>query len=178
MVYSAVLMIMLYDWPYQVYQKIGPRMDQATARERFIIEHVAHYSDRLGLQIRPAFVVGPVAASAVAFSGNAVIVVSAEMLDSKRYSDDDVRFILGHELGHVLRLDTYRFWTRWTNSAAARREIAADRIAVRVAGCAAMRMTIANHRAEFMKGFLDDRDHHPHPDQRYQEACGDFRARK
>lgn len=163
---------MLYDWPHQVYQKLGPQMPHVSARQRFVVQQVDEYARRLNLQVEPTFVVGPVPASAGAFSGKAVIVVSQDMLDPGKYSDNDVRFLLAHELGHIARLDAYRFWTRWSDSAAEAREIDADRIAVRVVGCAAMRETVVQHWAEFMKGYNEEGDHHPHPDTRFQQACG------
>lgn len=169
---------MLYDWPHQVYQKLGPRMPQVSARERFIVQQVAEYADRLHLRLKPTFVLGSAPASAGAFSRNAVIVVSPGMLDPSKFTDDDVRFILAHELGHVARLDAYRFWTRWTDGGAEAREIDADRIAVRVVGCDAMRETIAHHRDEFLKGYREDGDHHPHPDKRWQAACGSLSRAK
>jgi hypothetical protein len=171
-IYSAVLLVMLYDWPYQVYQKLGPLMPLSSNRERFIVRQVDDYARRLQLKIKPTFVIGSVPASAGALSGNAVIVVSPGMLDPTGYSDNDVRFFLAHELGHIARLDAYRFWTRWTDAAADVREIDADRIAVRLTGCGAMREAIAHHRDEFMKGYKQAGDHHPHPDTRYEAACG------
>jgi hypothetical protein len=171
-IYSVVLLLMLYDWPHQVYQKLGPRMPQVSARERFVAQQVDEYARRLNLRIEPTFIVGPVPASAGAFSGNAVIVISHGMLDSSKYTDNDVRFILAHEVGHIARLDAYRFWTRWSDGAAEAREIDADRIAVRVVGCEAMRETIDHHRAEFLKGYNEEGDHHPHPDRRFEQACG------
>lgn len=163
---------MLYDWPHQVYQKLGPRMPQVSARERFIARQVDEDARRLQLQLKPTFIIGSVPASAGAFSGNAVIVISPGMLDPTKYTDNDVRFLLAHELGHIARLDAYRFWTRWTAGAAEAREVDADRIAVRVVGCDAMRETVVHHWDEFMKGYKDEGDHHPHPDKRFQEACG------
>lgn len=170
--YSAFLLIMLYDWPYQVYQKIGPRMPATTVREKFITAQFHDYAQQLRIPVKPAFVIGPAPASAGALSGNAVVVISPEMLDPDKFSDNDVRFILAHELGHIARLDAYRFWTRWTDAASETREIDADRIGVRVAGCDAMRETVAHHWNEFLKGYEDDVDHHPHPDRRLREACG------
>jgi Zn-dependent protease with chaperone function len=170
--YSAVLMLMLYDWPHQVYRKIGPPMQQVTERERFIAEQVDSYSKSLRARIKPIFVMGPVPASAGAFSRNAVIVISRDMLDPRRFTDNDIRFILAHEVGHIVRLDAYRFWTRWTTAGAEAREIAADKLGVELVGCDAMRETVAHHWAEFMKGYEDDKDHHPHPETRLREACG------
>jgi Zn-dependent protease with chaperone function len=169
---------MLYDWPHQVYQKLGPPMPRVSVRERFISQQVDEYASRLQLQVTPTFVVGSVPASAGALSGNAVIVVSPGMLDPTKYTDNDVRFLLAHELGHVARLDAYRFWTRWTEEAAEAREIDADRIAVRLAGCEAMREVIVRHWGEFMKGYKEAEDHHPHPDKRFQEACGSLSRAK
>ena len=36
-VYSDALLAMLYDWPHQVYQRLGPRMGAATVREQFVV---------------------------------------------------------------------------------------------------------------------------------------------
>lgn len=171
-IYSAALLAMLYDWPHQVYQKLGPRMGAVTAREQFIIQEVDDYARRLRLRLNPTFVIGSVPAAAGAFSGNAVIVVSPAMLDLAKFSDNDVRFILAHEVGHVARLDSYRFWTRWTDSGAAARELDADRIAVRLVGCDAMRETVARHWHEFLKGYQEEGDYHPHPERRLSEVCG------
>ena len=172
-IYSAALLAMLYDWPHQVYQKLGPRMGAATAREQFIVQEVDDYARRLRLRLNPTFVIGSAAAAAGAFSGNAVIVVSPGMLDREKFSDNDVRFILAHEVGHVARLDAYRFWTRWTDGGAAARELDADRIAVRLVGCGAMKETVARHWHEFLKGYQEEGDHHPHPDTRLSEVCGE-----
>lgn len=109
-------------------------------------------------------------AAAGAFFGNAVIIVSPAMLDSEKFSDNDIRFILAHEVGHVARLDAYRFWTRWPDSGAAARELDADRIAVRLVGCEAMKETIARHRNEFLKGCQEKGGHHPHPNMRLSEV--------
>lgn len=170
-IYSAVLLAMLYDWPYQIYQRLGPRMSETTARERFIVQEVGAYADRLQLRLKPTFVVGSVPASAGAFSGNAVIVIPPEMLDASKWSDNEVRFILAHEVGHIARLDAYRFWTRWTERGAEGRESDADHIAVGLVGCRAMEETVARYWGEFMKGYQEKGDHHPHPSQRLQHAC-------
>jgi len=170
--YSAVLLIMLYDWPYQVYRKLGPGMPEVTVREQFIAAQFHDYARRLRVDVKPTFVIGAAPASVGAFSGNAVIVISPEMLDPAKFTDNDVRFILAHELGHIARLDAYRFWTRWTSEAAEGREIDADRIAVRVTGCDAMRETVAHHWDEFLKGYQEEGDHHPHPAVRLREVCG------
>lgn len=170
-IYSAVLLAMLYDWPYQIYQKLGPRMSETTARERFIVQEVSAYASRLRLRLKPTFVVGSVPASAGAFSGNAVIVIPLEMLDASKWSDNEVRFILAHEVGHIARLDAYRFWTRWTERGAEGRENDADRIAAGLVGCKAMEETIARYWGEFMKGYQEKGDHHPHPSHRLQHAC-------
>lgn len=170
-IYSAVLLAMLYDWPYQIYQRLGPRMSETTARERFIVQEVDAYADRLQLRVKPTFVVGSVPASAGAFSGNAVIVISRDMLDPSKWSDNEVRFILAHEIGHIARLDAYRFWTRWTESGAEGRESDADHIGVGLVGCRAMEETVARYWGEFMKGYQEKGDHHPHPSQRLRHAC-------
>jgi Zn-dependent protease with chaperone function len=173
-VYSAVLLLMLYDWPHQVYRKLGPRMSLDSDRSRLIAQQFDDYAQRLRMVVKPTFVLGSVPASAGAFSGNAVVVISPDMLDPAKFSDNDVRFILAHELGHIARLDAYRFWTRWTNQAAEVRELDADRIAVRLVGCAAMREAVLHHWAEFMKGYWEDGDHHPHPAERLHQVCGTF----
>ncbi|WP_371765579.1 M48 family metalloprotease [Massilia sp.] len=170
-IYSAVLLAMLYDWPHQVYQKVGPRMPEATSREHLIVQEVTAYATRLNLRLKPTFVVGIVPASVGALSGNAVIVISPEMLDPMKFTDNDVRFILAHEVGHITRLDAYRFWTRWTDRGAEARELDADRIAVTLVGCDAMKETVAHHWDEFMKGYQEEGDHHPHPSARLQHAC-------
>jgi Zn-dependent protease with chaperone function len=175
--YSSVLLLMLYDWPHQVYQKLGPRMGQTTVREHLIVEQFQSHVRRLHLSVRPTFVVGPVPASAGAFSGNAIIVISSAMLDPAKFSDNDVRFIVAHEAGHIARLDVYRFWTRWTRGASEAREIDADKIAVRLVGCAPMVEAITHHWDEFMKGYRDDSDHHPHPSDRLRAACPLSRAK-
>lgn len=162
---------MLYDWPYQIYQRLGPRMSETTARERFIVQEVGAYAGRLQLRLKPTFVVGSVPASAGAFSGNAVIVISPEMLDVSKWSDNEVRFILAHEVGHIARLDAYRFWTRWTERGAEGRESDADHIAVGLVGCRAMEEAVARYWGEFMKGYQEKGDHHPHPSQRLRHAC-------
>lgn len=170
-IYSAVLLTMLYDWPYQIYQRLGPRMSETTARERFIVQEVRAYANRLQLRLKPTFVIGSVPASAGAFSGNAVIVIPPEMMDASKWSDNEVRFILAHEVGHIARLDAYRFWTRWTERGAEGRESDADNIAVSLVGCLAMEETVARYWGEFMKGYQEKGDHHPHPSQRLQHAC-------
>jgi len=170
-IYLAVLLAMLYDWPHQVYQKVGPLMSETTAREHFIVQEVKDYARRLNLRLKPTFVVGIVPGSVGALSGNAVIVISPEMLDPTKFTDNDVRFILAHEVGHITRLDAYRFWTRWTDRGAEARELDADRIAVTLVGCYAMKETVAHHWDEFMKGYQEEGDHHPHPSARLQHAC-------
>jgi Zn-dependent protease with chaperone function len=172
--YSIVLLLMLYDWPHQVYRNLGPRMAAATERERLIVTAVDAYAGRLHLRLTPTFVIGSAPASAGSFSGNAVIVISSAMLNPMKYSDNDVRFILAHEVGHIARLDAYRFWTRWTRGAAAAREIDADRIAVRLVGCSAMRETVMHHWSNFMLGYQEEGDYHPHPNTRLQAVCSVF----
>lgn len=172
--YSCILLVMIYDWPHQVYQKLGPRMPEESMREQFIVRETKELADRLDLRIKPTFVMGSAPASAGAFSGNAVIVVSPELLDRSRFSDEEVRFILAHEIGHIARLDAYRFWTRWTHTAAENRELDADRVAVLLVGCDAMTVTVFHHWSEFLKGFTDDRDHHPYPATRLAHACRTF----
>ena len=172
--YSCVLLVMIYDWPNQVYQKLGPRMPEVSMREQFIVRQTMALADRLDLRIKPTFVMGSAPASAGAFSGNAVIVVSPEILNESHFGDDEVRFILAHEIGHIARLDAYRFWSRWTQHAAENRELDADRIAVLLVGCDAMTVTVTRHWNEFLKGFTDDHDHHPHPAARLAHACRTF----
>lgn len=172
--YSVVLLLMLYDWPHQIYRNLGPRMPAATGRERLIVTAVDVDARRLHLRLTPTFVIGSAPASAGSFSGNAVIVISPSMLDPQQYSNNDVRFILAHEVGHIARLDAYRFWTRWTRGGAATREIDADRIAVRLVGCGAMRETVMHHWSNFILGYHEQGDYHPHPSTRLRDACGDF----
>lgn len=163
---------MLYDWPHQVYRNLGPRMPMATEREQLIVAAVDAFAGRLHLHLAPTFVIGRAPASAGSFSGNAVIVISPAMLDPAMYSDNDVRFLLAHEVGHIARLDAYRFWTRWTRAAAAAREIDADRIAVRLVGCGAMRETVNRHWSNFVQGYHEKGDYHPYPSTRLHDACG------
>lgn len=111
-VYSDALLAMLYDWPHRVYQRLGPRMGAAAVREQFVVKEVDDYTRRLRLRLNPTFFIGRAPAAARVFSGNAVILVSLAMLDPEKFSDNDVRFILAHEVGHVARPDPYRFWTR------------------------------------------------------------------
>jgi hypothetical protein len=162
---------MLYDWPHQVYQKLGPPMKMETVREQFIAGEVRRYAVLLDDRLQPTFVIGSVPAAAGAFSGNAVIVISPAMLDPSQFSDNDIRFILAHEVGHIVRLDSYRFWTKWTRRGAEEREADADRIAVQLVGCVAMREAIDRHWSEFMKGYQEEGDHHPHPVARFHMAC-------
>lgn len=146
-------------------------MPELTAREHLIVQEVNAYAKRLSVRLRPTFVVGGVPASAGALSGNAVIVISPEMLDPTKFTDNDVRFILAHEIGHITRLDAYRFWTRWTDHASEARELDADRIAVTLVGCEAMKETVAHHWNEFMLGYQEEGNHHPHPSARLRYAC-------
>jgi Zn-dependent protease with chaperone function len=170
-IYSVILLLMLYDWPHQVYRKIGPPMAVSTPRQQFIVGAVTDFASRLKMRIKPTFVMGPAPASAGSFSGAAVVVISPSMLDSTRFTDSDLNFILAHEIGHLARLDAYRFWTRWSDASAEARESDADRIAVSLVGCAAMRATIDHHWGEFLDGFKDPHDHHPHPEARYAAVC-------
>jgi Zn-dependent protease with chaperone function len=172
----VLLLLMLYDWPHQVYRNLGPRMPAGTERQRLIATAVDVYAHRLRLRLTPTFVIGSAPASAGSFSGNAVIVISPAMLDPAKYSDNDVTFILAHEVGHIARLDAYRFWTRWTRGGAAAREIDADRIAVRLVGCGAMRETVMHHWSSFMQGYQEEGDYHPHPSTRLHQVCGVFAA--
>lgn len=171
-IYAAVLMFMVYDWPHQVYRKVGPPMSVVTAREQFIAHEVTKYAQQLDMVLKPHLVVGPVPASAGALSGNAVIVVSPAMLDIAQFSDNEIRYVLAHEVGHLARLDAYRFWTKWNRDASAAKEFDADRIAVRLVGCGPMQETVARHWNEFVKGFEEEADFHPHPTHRLAAACG------
>ena len=35
-----------------------------------------------------------------------------------------------------------------------------------------MKETVARHWHEFLKGYQEEGDHHPHPDARLSEVCG------
>ena len=143
-----------------------------TARENFISDRVKEYAQRLHADIRPVFRVGEVPSSAGALSGASVIIVSPAMLDPAKFTEHDIEFILAHEVGHLFRHDAYRFWTTWRRDWAEKRESAADVIGVRLVGCAAMAEAIRNHREAFMLGYLAHTDPHPHPQLRYEIACG------
>lgn len=152
-------------------------MPMETAREKFILSRVSDYAHRLHTNIRPIFRVGEEPASAGALSGASVIIVSPAMLDQTKFTDHDIEFILAHEVGHLTRLDAYRFWTTWRRDWAEKRESAADVIGVSLVGCAAMLEAIRNHREEFMLGYLAHIDPHPHPQQRYTVACGNAKLK-
>lgn len=171
LIYLAILAAFVYSWPYTVYGKLGSLMPQVTPRELLIVTTVNGFAKQRKIAVRPTFRVGVVAASAGAFSGRAVILVSPAMLDEKRFSDGEIRFILGHEIGHIERFDAYRFWTKWNRAWAERRELEADKIGSELAGCSAMASTIKNHYAEFFEGFVSESDPHPHPATRFAHAC-------
>jgi Zn-dependent protease with chaperone function len=170
-VYVLVLCAFIYNWPYTVYQNIGHAMQFETAREKYISSKVTEYAKELGIKVKTNFRVGQVPSSAGALSGASVIIISPAMLDAMQFSDKDIQFVLAHEVGHLARYDAYRFWTTWRREWAERRESAADVIAVKLTGCDAMAEAIKNHGEEFMLGYLDHEDPHPHPFDRYSRAC-------
>lgn len=172
LLYMFALCTFIYSWPYTIYQNIGRPMQTQTPREIYISSKVHQYVRAVGLNIKPIFRIGEVPSSAGALSGASVIIVSPAMLDQKRFSERDLDFILAHEVGHLARYDAYRFWTTWRRDWAEQRELAADAFAAKLAGCKAMAEAIKNHDHDFLLGYLDHEDPHPHPVDRYSRACG------
>lgn len=170
-VYLVAICASIYSWPYLVYRNIGTPMPVKTARTELVKNLTRDYAQRLGLKLRVDFRVGTAAASAGAFSGASVIVVTHDMLNEHAFSDAEVAFIIAHEVGHLARYDAYRFWTTWDRAWAEEREHRADIIGVKLAGCKAMLATVERHRSQFMAGFHNSADPHPHPDSRLGRAC-------
>lgn len=171
-IYSIVIIIFVSIWPYVVYSNTGTMMNDETQREKFIRSIAFDYSKKMKINGNIHFRINNVAGSAGSFSGESIIFISKEMLNTKIYSDNDVRFIIGHELGHIKRYDAYRFWTKWNRSLAEDRELKADKIATNIIGCEPMIEIINNHLKEFMIGYYDDIDPHPNPFIRLKESCG------
>lgn len=110
------------------------------------------------------------------FQGPARIGVSPEMLDPKAYSDDEVRFILAHEMTHIKNHDWLRFWNEYVQTWAEKKELEADAVAGQLAGCAAARSFFNKEWNAAVAAFINDVDHHPHPEQRINVACAGMKA--
>ena len=175
-IYLVVLFFFVYSWPYTVYGKIGSPMPLQTDRQKLIADSVARFAQVRKITIFPKFRIGSVPASAGALSGQAVVIVSPSMLEPDKFSDQEVEFILAHEVGHLERHDAYRFWTTWRRAWAEERELAADKIGVELTSCQAMSETIRRHVVEFMAGFSNHNDPHPHPQRRLQISCPDLKT--
>jgi Zn-dependent protease with chaperone function len=89
------------------------------------------------------------------------------LLNESSFSDSEVTFVLTHEVGHIKRHDSYRPWARAYRKWAEDRELQTDIIGAQLSGCEAMKSLLTRHRKEFIAGWKDESDPHPHPDVRY-----------
>lgn len=170
-IYLIVIIGFVSEWPYVVYSKTGENMKNKTQREKYITSITSEYSNRINLYSSIDFRINSFPGSAGSLAGNSIIFISKDMLDEKKYSDGDINFIISHEIGHLKRYDAYRFWTKWKRSWAEEMELNADKIAVSLSGCHPMLEIIKRHNKEFMIGYEDKNDPHPHPIERLKKVC-------
>lgn len=162
---------------YTFFPILGVKYDslvgKESAREKLIHEVAAAYATKAGLDQAPDLVISkdpraPLAARAILFNG--IIAVSPSLLDPTKYTDDDVRGVVAHEIGHLVRWDSYRVWNQFDADWAREKELAADTFAAGITSCEIMHALIRNHLDGAMAGYNNPDDPHPHPDARMKAA--------
>ena len=151
--------------------KVKPLPEPDTPRARFIVQEVKLLSARIGLPSTPLVFLGQNTHSVHSLWLPNYIAVDRTMLDPSQYGDNEIIFVLGHELAHINNRDGIRL--RWQPDAAwsYRREYLADETGAALAGCAAMAQTISRHYDTFNDGAKDPSDPHPSPEDRLQHSC-------
>lgn len=143
----------------------------SSRREILIRETSERFSKLAGLVHTPYLVISNNTSSTSGPFGYSVITIEPDLLDESKFSDEDVRAVLGHEVGHISRSDSYRVWTKLSRVWAESRELNADRVAGQLAGCAAFRSLVNRHIYLFKGAYENSIDPHPAPQHRIDAAC-------
>lgn len=144
-------------------------------RHKLIYQVCEELSNRAGLSSKPVLVLGPSIASASSGTGYAIISIGPELIDESSVSDEDLRAIIAHEIGHIVRDDSHRI--RWFRSQAEDHELSADRIAGQLVGCDAFKSLVNNQLKRFENAFWNEKDPHPSPAKRIRAACSESSSR-
>lgn len=147
-----------------------PLVDEETERGKFMLAALEELSRKAGHSPVPDLVVAELAYSTSSLVGWSVVAVDQSMFDPLHFSDDDVRAVIAHEIGHIVRLDSYKPWRKKIRSLGEEKELAADGFAARMVGCEVWRSFAERHYAKMMNGFRNEEDPHPHPDAR-RDVC-------
>jgi Zn-dependent protease with chaperone function len=146
--------------------------DPSTARQQFILYNARMLAMKIGLKRTPDIVIGGYTHSVNAVFATAFIAFEPPVFDPKQFTDREVLFMLGHELGHIRRRDGMKMpWDGDLKEWSFDREYRADAAGVALVGCDSMLEAVTRHYSNFAQGSHDARDPHPTPEDRLKRAC-------
>lgn len=167
-----IMLAIIVTWgPSKLALLTSQPFPEDTQRKAFISLTVDEMSRATNLNLTPVVRLGDKTSAVSSIFGPAIIEIESDLLNEDLFSDDDIRVIIGHEVGHIARHDTYRFWTKFRRTWGEEREFSADHWAGRLAGCSAFKDLVARNIEKFERAHANSRDPHGAPSQRIKAAC-------
>lgn len=150
-----------------------------TAREALVWRLLRDVGSRSTLDATPELMVtlsdrGPLSVSQPFSAG--IIAISTDMLHAgSDFTDSDLSAIVAHEIAHLENRDSFKLWTSASSAWHKDVELAADKRAAELVGCAAVRDLFVRHYRTALKHWDTAHDPHPHPDERIKALakCAD-----